>query len=164
MTVYSLDTPFLIWNQTVVPCPILTVASWLTYRFLRRQVRWSGIPISWRICHSLLWSTVKSFGVVNKAEVDVFLELSCFLNDSVDVGILMSGSSAFSKSSLGIWQFLVQVLLKPLLENFEHFFASVWDECKCVVLWTFLTFPFFGIGMKTDIFQSCGHCWVFQIC
>ena len=108
--------------------------------------------------------TVKGFGIANKAEIDVFLELSCFLNDSVDVGILMSGSSAFSKSSLGIWQFLVQVLLKPLLENFEHFFASVWDECKCVVLWTFLTFPFFGIGMKTDIFQSCGHCWVFQIC
>ena len=64
-------TPFPIWNQSVVPCPVLTVASWSAYRFLRRQVRWSGIPISFRIFHSLLWSTQSDFGVVNKAEVDV---------------------------------------------------------------------------------------------
>ena len=95
-------TPFSIWNQSVVSCLVLTVASWPAYRFLRRQVRWSGIPISWTIFHSVLWSIVKNFGIINKAEVDVFLEFSCFFYDPTDVGNLISGSSAFSKSSLNI--------------------------------------------------------------
>ena len=69
--------------------------------------------------------TVKGFDVVNKAKADVFLELSCFFHDPVDVGNLISGSSAFSKSSLNFWKFMVHVLLKPGLENFEHYFASV---------------------------------------
>ena len=69
--------------------------------------------------------TVKGFGIVSKAEVDVVLELSCFFYDPTDVGNLISGSSAFSKTSLNIWKFLVHVLLKPGLENFEHYFASV---------------------------------------
>ena len=69
--------------------------------------------------------TIKGFGIVNKAEIDVFLELSCFFDDPTDVGNLISGSSAFSKTSLNIWKFTVQVLLKPGLENFEHCFASV---------------------------------------
>ena len=69
--------------------------------------------------------TVKGFGIVNKAEVDIFLELSCFFDDPVDVGNLISGSSAFSKSSLTIWKFTVHVLLKPGLKNFEHYSASV---------------------------------------
>ena len=69
--------------------------------------------------------TVKGFGVVNKAELDAFLELSCFFDDLTDVGNLISGSSAFSKSSLNIWRFSVCVLLKPTLENFEHYFASI---------------------------------------
>ena len=69
--------------------------------------------------------TVKGFDIVNKAEVDVFLELSCFFNDPTDVGNLISGSSAFSKSSLNIWKFIVNVLLKPGLENFEHYFTSL---------------------------------------
>ena len=68
--------------------------------------------------------TAKCFGIVNKAEIDVFLELSCFFNDPVDVGNLISGSSAFSKTSLNIWKFTVHVLLKPGLENFEHYFTS----------------------------------------
>ena len=68
---------------------------------------------------------VKGFGLVNKAKVDVFLELSCFLDDPVDVGSLISGSSAFSKSSLKSWKLMVHILLKPVLENFEHYFASV---------------------------------------
>ena len=68
---------------------------------------------------------VKGFGVINKAEVDVFLELSCFYDDPMDVGNLISGSSAFSKSRLNIWKSMVQVLLKPGLVNFEHYFASV---------------------------------------
>ena len=69
--------------------------------------------------------TVKGFGIVNKAEIDVFLELSCFFDDLADVGNLISGSSACSKTSLNIWKFKVQVLLKPGLENFEHYFTSV---------------------------------------
>ena len=103
--------------------------------------------------------TVKDFGIVNKAEIDVILELSCFVNDPADVGILISGSSAFCKTSWNIWKFMVHVLLKPGLENFEHYFTSMWDEYNCAIVWAF-----FGIGMKTDLFQSCGHCWVFQIC
>ena len=87
--------------------------------------------------------TVKGFGVVNKA--DVFLELACFFNDPVDVGNLISGSSAFSKTSLNIRKFTVHILLKPGLENFEHYLASVWDECNCVVAWTF-----FGIAFLWD--------------
>ena len=82
-----------------VCCPVLTVASWPAYRFLKRQVRWSGIPISWRIFQFVVVHTVKGFGIVNKAEIDVFLELFCFFNDPTDVGNLISGSSAFSKSS-----------------------------------------------------------------
>ena len=69
--------------------------------------------------------TVKGFGIFNKAEVDVFLELSCFLNDPMNVGNLISGSSAFSKYSWNIWKFMVHVFLKPDLENFEHYFTSV---------------------------------------
>ena len=69
--------------------------------------------------------TVEGFGIVNKAEIDVFLELSCFFRDPGDVGNLISGSSAFSKTSLNIWKFTVHVLLKPGLENFEHYFTSV---------------------------------------
>ena len=69
--------------------------------------------------------TVKGFGIVNKADIDVFLELSCFFDDPADVGNLISGLSAFSKSSLNIWTFTVHILLKPGLENFEHYFASM---------------------------------------
>ena len=69
--------------------------------------------------------TVKGFGIVNKAKVDVFLELSCFFDDPADVGNLISGSSTFSKSSLNMWKFTVHILLKPGLENFEHYFTSV---------------------------------------
>ena len=99
--------------------------------------------------------TVKDFGIVNKAEIDVFLELSCFFDDPADVGNLISGSSAFSKTSLNIWKFKVQVLLKPSLENFEQYFTSMWDECNCECSDS-SALPIFGIGMKTDLFQSCG--------
>ena len=75
--------------------------------------------------------TAKGFGLVSKAEVDVLLQLSCFFDDPMDVGDLISCLSAFSKSSLNIWKFLVHILLKTCLENFEHYFASVWDECNC---------------------------------
>ena len=78
--------------------------------------------------------TIKRSGIINKAEVDVLLELSRFFNDPMDVGNLISGSSAFSKCSLNIWKFTVHELLKPGLENFEHYFASVQDECNCAVV------------------------------
>ena len=135
-------TPFPIWNQSVVPCPVLTVVSWPAYIFLKRQVRWSGIPISFRIFQFIVIHTVKGFGIVNKADTDVFLELSCFSDAPVDVGNLISGSSAFSKTSLNIWEFTVHVLLKPGLENFEHYFTSVLDECSCVVVWAYFGIAF----------------------
>ena len=80
--------------------------------------------------------TVKYFGRINKAEVDVSLELSCFFDDPTDVGSLISGSFAFSKSSLNIWMSMVHVMLKLSLENFEHYFAGVWDECYRAADWT----------------------------
>ena len=78
--------------------------------------------------------TVKGLGIVNKAEIDDFLELSCFFDDPADVGSLISGSSAFSKTSLNIWKFSVHILLKSGLENFEHYFTSMRDECNCAVV------------------------------
>ena len=86
--------------------------------------------------------TVKDFGIVNKAEIDVFLELSCFFHDPAEIGNLISGSSAFSKTSLNIWNFTVHVLLKPCLENFEHYFSSLWDECNCTIVWSFFGMAF----------------------
>ena len=91
---------------------------------------------------------VKGFGVV-KAEIDVFLKLSCFFDDPMNVGNLISDSSAFSKSNLNIWKFLVHMLLKPGLENCEHYFTSMWDECNCVVVWAF-----FGIALLYLPFSS----------
>ena len=136
VTIYVMYS-FPIWNQSVVPCPVPTLASWSACRFLRRQVRWSGVPISLWIFQFVVIYTVKGFGIVNKAEVDVFLELSCFFYDPTDVGNLISTSSAFSKSSLDIWKFTIQVLLKLGLENFEYYFARMWDECNCAVVWAF---------------------------
>ena len=89
--------------------------------------------------------TVKGFVLVNKARVDVFLEFFCLFYDPTDVGNLISASSAFSKSRLSLWNFMVNVLLRPGLEDFEHYFASMWDECICAVVWTF-----FGIAFLQD--------------
>ena len=103
-------------------------------------------------CHILknfpqfvLIHTVKGFGVVNKAEVNVWLELSCFFDDPGGVGTVISGSSGFLKYRLNIWKFMVHVLLKRGLENYEHYFASMWDECNCVVVWAF-----FGLAFLRD--------------
>ena len=120
-------------------------ASWSAYRFLRRQVRWSGIPTPYNFPEFVVVHTVKGFGIVNKAEADIFLELFCFFNDPADVCNLISGSSAFSKTSLNIWKFTVHLLLKPGLENFEHYFTSLWHECNCAVVWAF-----FGIAFLWD--------------
>ena len=89
--------------------------------------------------------TLKGFSIVNEAEVDVLLEFSCFSYDPKGVGNLISGSTAFSKSTLNIWKFSIHVLLKPSLENFEPYFASVWDECNCSLVWIF-----FGIALLWD--------------
>ena len=93
--------------------------------------------------------TVKGFDIVKKAEIDVFLELSCFFHDPTDVGNLISGSSAFSKTILNIWEFTVDVLPNPGLENFEHYLTSVWDECNCVVVWAF-----FGIAFLASAYNE----------
>ena len=89
--------------------------------------------------------SVKGLGIVNKAEIGIFLELSCFFNDPTDVGSLISGSSDLSKTNLNIWKFMVHILLKPGLENFEHYLTSMWDECNCAVVWAF-----FGIVFLWD--------------
>ena len=78
--------------------------------------------------------TVKGFAIVNEAEIDSFLKFSCFFDDPADVGNLISGSSAFSKTSLNIWKFTIHILLKPGLDNFERYFASMGDECNCAVV------------------------------
>ena len=108
--------------------------------------------------------TVKGFGIVNKAEVDVFLELSCSFDDPTDVDNLISGASSFCKSSLKIW-----------MSGFTYCWNLAWRTLSITLLACetsaivrsfehSLALPFFGIGMKTDLFQSCGHCWFFQIC
>ena len=89
--------------------------------------------------------TVKRFGIIKKAEIYVFLVLSCFFNDSADFGNLICGSSAFYKTSLNIWKCTFHELLKPGLENFEHCLTNVWDDCNCVVVWAF-----FGIAFLWD--------------
>ena len=123
-------TPFPILNEFIVPCLLLIVAFWPAYRFLRKQVRWSGIPLKE---FSSVCCDLHSHNKLNEAEVDVFLEFSCFFYDATDVGNLISGSSAFSKSSLYIWKFLVHIPLKRSLKDFEHCLASMWNECNCVV-------------------------------
>ena len=114
-----------IWNQSVVSCPVLTVVlmciqiSQEAGQVILYSHLFQNFP------HFVVIHTVKAFGIVNKAEIDFFLELSCFLHDPADVGNLISGSSAFSKTSLNIRNFTVHILLKPALENFEHYFTSV---------------------------------------
>ena len=115
--------PFLIWNQSVVPCSVLTVASDLHSSF--SGGRSGGLVFPCLSEFSIVYCDSHSQRLwhVNKAGIDVFLELSYFFDDPADVGNLISGSSAFSKTSLNIWKFTVHVLLKPGLENFEHYYC-----------------------------------------
>ena len=133
-----------------------------------KQISQEAGQVVWYSClfqnfpHFVVIHIVKGFGIVNKAEINVFLELSCYFDDPVDVGNLISGSSAFSKSSLNIWRFtycwsLTWRILSITLIACEMSAIVQYFECS-------LALPFFGIGMKTDLFQSCGHCWVFLIC
>ena len=146
MTIYSLDiNPFPVWNQSIVPCPVLTLASWLhTISQQAGQLVWYS-HLFQNFSQFVVIHTIKDFGIVNKKEADIFLELSCFFDNPTDVGNLISDSFAFSKSSLNIWKFTVHIILKPGLENFELYFASVWDDCIRVVVWAF-----FGIAFLWD--------------
>ena len=143
VTVYSLDV--LLLNQSVVPCLVPTTASWSAYRFLRRQVRWSGIPISLGIFQFLVINIVKGYSAANEAETYAFLEFLCLFCNPIDIGSLNSGSSSFSKSSLYIWNFPVHIQLEPSLKDFECNLASTWNEYNCTVVWTF-----FGIACVWD--------------
>ena len=143
MTIYSLDVILSLFG-TYFGSVSSSNCCFLTCIYVSQEA-------SQVVCYSHLFQnfpqfitvhTNKGFGIVNKAEIDVFPELSCFFKDPADVGSLISDFSAFSKASLNIWKFMVHVLLKPCLENFEHYFPSVWDECNCVVVWTF-----FGIAV-----------------
>ena len=109
----------------------------------------------------------QGFDIVSKAEIDVFLELSCFFYDPADVGNLISGSSAFSKSSLHIWKFSVHVLLKPSLKDFEHYLASMWNEPRCMAVWTFfsnaLLWDSFRLALKSPTLSLTGRKWLHLI-
>ena len=140
--VQSWLTHFPILSQYIVPCPVVTVASLCAYRFLRSQAKWSGSPISKNFPQFVVIHTVEGFGIVNEAEVDVFMELSCFFSNLTDVGNFISGASAFSKFSLNIWKFRVHILLKLGLGNFAHYFASLWNEHNCAVVWAFIGIAF----------------------
>ena len=152
-------TPFPIWNQSVFPHLVLTVVSLPAYRFLRRQVRWSGIPYSKNFPQFAVIHTVKGFSIVN--EVDVFLEFSCFVSSPVDVGDSISFFCHF-KSQLVYLEVCLIYCWSVVWRIFEHYLA-----CEIsMIMQQFedsLALPFSGIGMKTDLFQSCGHCWVFHI-
>ena len=126
MTIYSLDVLLFLFGTSLCSmsssnCCFLTC---IQISQEAGQVVWYS-HLFQNFPQFIVIHTVKGFGIVNKAEVDVFLELSCLCDDSTDVGNLISGSSAFSKSSLNILNFMVHVLLKPGLENFEHYFSSV---------------------------------------
>ena len=160
-------------NFEPVACPVLTVASCPACRFLRRQIRWCGIPISSRIlqkkkkknipvccdpCSQRLWHSEWSRSKFLKNSL-------CLFNDLVYVGSLISGSSAFSKSSLYIWMFLVHVLLKPGLKDSEHNLGSMWNECSCAVIWAFFGIAFLWSWNENLSFPVLWPLlWVFQIC
>ena len=117
-------------DDTVKVLHSLCQQIWKTQQWPQDWKRSDFIPIPRRAMPEnfpqfIVIHTVKGFGIVNQAEIDVFLELSCFFDDAVDVGHLISGSSAFPKSNLNIWKFSVHILLKPNLKNFENYFASM---------------------------------------
>ena len=164
MTIYSLDVLLSLFpvccSTSSSDCCFLTCI----------QISQEAVMVVWyshllnNFSQFVVIHTVKGFSVVNEAEVDVFLEFSCFFYDPTDVSNLISGSSALSKSSLNIWKFLFHLLLKSSLENIKHYFASIWDESNCVVVWTF-----FGIAFLWDWNENLPipvqwPIWVFQIC
>ena len=145
MTVYSLDVLlFLLGISLLFHIQVCYFLTCIQVSQEAGQVVWYSHLLK-NFPQFVVIHTVKGFGVANRANVVVFLELSCFFDDQTDVGNSISGSSAFSKTSLNIWKFKVHILLKPGLENFELCFASVWDECNCANVWIF-----FGIAFLRD--------------
>ena len=117
------------------------------------QARWSGIPIFFKIFQFPVIHTVKGFGIVNKTEIDIFMELSCFFHDPADVGNFISDSSAFSITSLNIWKFKIHTLLKPPLENFKNYLTGMWDEWYCVVVWAIFGVAIIGFWSENWPFR-----------
>ena len=155
MTVYSLDVLFpdlepVHFSMSSSNCCFLTC---IQVSQEAGQVVWYS-HLFQNFPQFIVIHTVKGFGIVNQAEIDVFLELSCFFDNPTDIGNLISGSSAFSKTSLNIRKFTVHVLLKFGLENFEHYFTSLWDECNCALVWAL-----FGIAFLWD----CNEYWLFPV-
>ena len=157
MTIYSLDVLLFLFETSLL-------SSSNCYYFLTCiQISQEAGQVVW---YSYLFQnfpqftvihTVKGFGIVNKAEIIFFQELSHFCDDPAGAGNVISGSSAFSKTSLNIRKFTVHILLKPGLENFEHYFTSMWDECNCVVVWAFFGIAYFisiCINLNKDV------CWL----
>ena len=136
--------PFPILNQSIVPCTVLTAASYPAYRFLRRQVKWSGISISLRIFHSVVRST-QSKALMYSMKQMFFFGILLIFSMIQQLLTIWSLVSAFSKFSLNIWKFLVHILLKVILKDFEHYLATLWNEHNCVVVCTF-----FGIAFLWD--------------
>ena len=106
--------------------------------------------------------TIKCFSIVNEAEVYVFLEFHFFLCDPTNFGNLIFDCSASLNLSLYMWKFLVHILSKLSLKDFEYYLGCMWNECNCMAVWIFWGIAFLW-DWKTELFQSCGHCWVFQI-
>ena len=108
--------------------------------------------------------TVRGFSIVDVTEIDAFLKFPCLIYNPATAGNLISSSSSFSKPSLDIWKFLVLIVLKPTMQDFKHDLTNMREECQCLkFLAHSLVLAFLGIGMRIDLFQSCGHLWVFQI-
>ena len=138
MTIYCLVIIlFKFWTSPFVYVQFCYLLTWI--QVLRRQVSWSGTLICLRIFQFVVIHKVKDDSVMNEAEVDIFLEFLCFLHDPVNAGNFISGSPAFSKPSLYIRKFLIQVLLMPSLKDFEHNLTSMGSECNYPVVWTFFS-------------------------
>ena len=143
MTIYSLDLLLFLLGSSLLFCVrFYLLLPDLHTGFSRGRSGDLVFPSLSNFPQFIMIHTVKGFGIVNKAEIDLFLELSCFFDDPADVGNLISCSSAFPKTSLNIWKFSVHVLSNRSLKDFEHYFASMWNECNCVVVWTFSGFAF----------------------
>ena len=138
-------TTILILNQSIVPCSVLTVISWPSYRFLKRQVKWPGIHLSIRIFRLCCDSHSQRIYHSQWSRSRCFSGTPLLLYYTANVGNLILGSSALSKASLSIWKLLVHIVLKPSFKDFEHNLANMWNECNCAVVQTF-----FGIALLWD--------------
>ena len=162
MTICSLD----IWSSYLEPvCCSMSSSNCCFLTCI--QVSQEAVQVVWyshlfrNFPQFIVIHTVKGFGIVNKAEVDVFLELSCFFDDPADVGKLVSGSSLFSETSLNIWKFTVHLLLKPGSEALGHYFNSVWNECNWAGVWAFVGIRIWDkskVLLITSLFPSSPKC------